>query len=351
MTGFIGKLFTEIKLHLKLINNIRYISEKMNKTFYLVMLLTLTLMQNHAANTSNISLELRANDTKSGAKRLNLNNMWVPWVDESFTPAVVGFSVIGTLLHIISIYLNISRRDPLAPPILFMTLSFVEIVNAIGYAVSSFPSLYLMPSWRMFIKTCVFFRMFHTTLMNIITINNGLSVYWNIKYDDIFMYKIWKRVLPVMLILLIISITIQQFHSILEYMKFVYVSLEILLIVNMIMVYAYIGRKISINHRIVQPSPQEGRDNAPLANRTLLSELISAALSIPTLIVVTHIPLVTTPALLRTFYHGFSRKALESSQSVSMGFNVNAGNLCNAIGVVVDALLNMFQNKAVMCCH
>ena len=266
-------------------------------------------------------------------------DIWVPLVDSSVTPAVVGFSAIGTLLHIISIYLNLLRTDTLAPPILFLALSFIEIVNAAGYGISSFPDLYLVPAWRMFIKTCVFFRMFHTALMNILTINNGLIVYWNIKYDDIFMFKIWKRVLPVMLLLLIISIIVQQFYPLLFYWKFIYISLEVLLLVTMIVVYAYIGRKITINRRRVQPCPQEGREDPQMPNRSLVSELMSIALSIPTLIVITHLPLVTLPALWRTFYHGFATK--------SVVYNVNAGNLCNAIGVVVDALLNMFQNKNV----
>ena len=151
-------------------------------------------------------------------------------------------SVIGVLLHGLSLYFQYYDKDALKRPSLLMALSVVEIINCLRNAISSLiPVIILVELAKVIAFNLFYFAILYLLIMFMITTDRVLRVYKGIHYDPIKTSKIWRLAIAVASAVIVVLVVVENIFSIAEHAYIVYNILEVALSLEVMITYCYIG--------------------------------------------------------------------------------------------------------------
>ena len=280
-----------------------------------------------------------------------------------FVSIVTPMSVLAIGIHTTALYFLAKDDTDVVPPIILMALSCVEIANASFNVMATMEPFYGIYTIFRTVRRCFsYVRILHIAIMHLLTIEAAIKAFYGFLYDPVFMNLVWKISLVVFVMSTGICIVCEALYSILSSINTVYIIIEVLLFLNLVITYSNILRKLRRN-RIQPPVSKDNmghfepaRDGAkekvkddlkiinprqvqlPSTNSALV-EIKRIVISIPFLILITHIPFITIPNFVIIVSYKYAKMPPSFSSS-------NTAILFNSVGILINACLNLFKWKA-----
>ena len=271
--------------------------------------------------------------------------------------------LIGVVLHTGAIVLYITDTYAEYKPAILMTLSAVEAIDSFRFALAGWHYLYDNHILMEIVHFLSQLRMFYFETIVLLAIETWIKLKQDIHYDEFKMNRIYSRVIPILFLMTTIASNVFRLRSHFKKSpKLFLICISIFTSVFIILTWMYMLLRIRRTHappvkftvrefgsRRIRVEVDEGNNAAQSHSGTVenckmevsllqrITYRYKWAFSVPALILITHIPFVLIPAVVR--YVTVNDLSVVGKELLTM---------TNLIGHICDAFIQFYCTKRVM---
>ena len=269
---------------------------------------------------------------------------------------------VGVALHIGALILYITDSYADLKPTILMALSVVEAIDCFRYALSGWHYIYENQFLMKVVYFFAFIRAFYFEIIVLLAVETWIKLKLDIHYDIFKMNRIYTRVIPILFVLTFTFTFVFRLRSRFKKSPKVFlICINILISVFIILTWMYMLIRTKRTHippvkYIVRKSrSSRNKDDAEdkvvathklettekcrigISSLKKVADRYKWAFSVPALILITHIPFVFIPSVVRF--------ATVNNFSI---LNKEILAITNSIGHICDAMIQFYCTKRVM---